>query len=101
MTKKHKLSHAEREKAAMLRNELKRAERVTAAQARKATEHSLRQAVIDQERADREAAIATLPPKAQEMVRQQQTAMTTSRARFNALLAMAAVAAMAVPVGRQ
>lgn len=91
---KQKLSHAEREHLAMARNALKRAERVTAAQERNAAQFKLQQEAVAAEHAKRLAEIEALPPAAQELVRKQASAMTTSRQRFSSLLAIAAAAAL-------
>ena len=88
MTKKHKLSHSEREKLSMLRNAVKRAERVTNAQARIATHLEQQKAAIEQEQERRRAEIAALSPAARELMEKQQHAMTVSRQRFTAMLAM-------------
>lgn len=88
MTKKHKLSHAEREKLAMARNELNRAVRVADAQARMATHAALQAAAIEQEQERRRAEIEALSPAARELMEKQQHAMTVSRQRFTAMLAM-------------
>jgi len=89
MTKKHKLSHAERERLAMMRNILKRDERVANAKARIATHAALQKAAIEEEQARRRAEIEALPPAARELMEKQQHAMTVSRYRFGAMLAMA------------
>lgn len=88
MTKKYKLSHAEREHLAMARNALKRAERVTNAQARMAAHAALQAAAIEQEQERRRAEIAALSPAARELMEKQKQSMTVSRQRFNAMMAM-------------